>query len=293
MKRRDEILVGILVTLAVVIGVVGTIWLVRGGLKSGYPLYARFAWGEGLKQGQPVFLVGVNVGYVDKIDLREDGTLVVEMKIQKGYRVPEGTTAKVESVGFFGDRAIALTPKGPSRTFIAAGDTVPTGKASISVDQILARVDTVGRSARDVAEALEVQLVDSGGIADLRHTLAATNRLALQLSQIVALQSRELQLTMQTVRRSASALDSTQIDSTVRNLATTSANLAKLTADFQTTTARMNAILTRVDSGQGTLGKLLADTALYGDLRSVVGHLDSIAVDLKKNPRKYINLRIF
>jgi phospholipid/cholesterol/gamma-HCH transport system substrate-binding protein len=293
MKRRDEILVGILVTITVVIAVVGTIWLVRGGLKSGYPLYARFTWGEGLKQGQPVFLVGVSVGYVDKIDLREDGTLVVEMKIQKNYRVPEGTTAKVEAVGLFGDRAIALTPKGPARQFITPGDTVPTGKPSVSVDQILARVDTVGRSARDVAEALEVQLVDSGGISDLRHTLAATNRLAVQLSQIVALQSRELQLTMQTVRRSAAALDSTQIDSTVRNLQVTSANLAKLTADFQTTTTRMNAILARVDSGQGTLGKLVADTALYGDLRRVVGHLDSIAIDLKKNPRKYINLRIF
>ena len=47
MKRRDEVLVGILLTIGVIIAVLGTIWLVRGGFSSGYPLYARFKWGAG------------------------------------------------------------------------------------------------------------------------------------------------------------------------------------------------------------------------------------------------------
>ena len=64
MKRRDELLVGLLLIFAVTVGVLGTIWLVRGGLREGYPLYARFPWGSGLKQGQPVLLAGVSVGTV-------------------------------------------------------------------------------------------------------------------------------------------------------------------------------------------------------------------------------------
>ena len=293
MKRRDETLVGLLITVAVVVAIVGTIWLVRGGLKSGYPLYARFPWGEGLKQGQPVFLVGVNVGFVSEIVLRQDGTLVVEMSIEDQYQVPEGTTATVQSVGFFGDRAVALTPAGPSRTFIAEGDTVPTGKGAVSLDQIIARADTVGRSAADVAKAIELQLVDSGGLADLRRTLAATNRLAVQMAQVVALQSRELQLTMATVRRSVSALDSTQIDSTVRDLRATSANLAAISTEFQTTTTRLNTVLARLESGDGTAAKLLNDPGLYDDMRRLLTRVDSLTLDFKKNPRRYINLEIF
>ena len=54
MKRRDEVLVGVLMTVGLAIAIIGTIWLSRGGISQGYPLYARFGWGSGLKQGQQV-----------------------------------------------------------------------------------------------------------------------------------------------------------------------------------------------------------------------------------------------
>ena len=62
MKRRDEFLVGAFTTLAVLLLAVGTLWLVRGGLAPGYRLFARFPWGQGLKPGQPVWLVGITAG---------------------------------------------------------------------------------------------------------------------------------------------------------------------------------------------------------------------------------------
>ena len=58
MKRRDEVLVGVLLVAATIVGVLGTLWLVRGGLSSGYPLYTVVSWGAGLTQGQPVLLAG-------------------------------------------------------------------------------------------------------------------------------------------------------------------------------------------------------------------------------------------
>ena len=99
MRRRNEVLVGIVVLTALILGVLGTLWLVRGGLTSGYPLYAVFPWGSGLKQGQPVLLSGVNVGYVGDINLEKDGTLTVTMRIMKDYDVPSGTVATVEPNG--------------------------------------------------------------------------------------------------------------------------------------------------------------------------------------------------
>ena len=70
--------------------VLGSLWLARGGLSKGYPLYAKFPWGAGLKQGQPVWLVGVNVGYVDEVELHQDGILVTTLRIQNDYKVPVG-----------------------------------------------------------------------------------------------------------------------------------------------------------------------------------------------------------
>ncbi|HKG94927.1 MAG TPA: hypothetical protein VKA84_23630 [Gemmatimonadaceae bacterium] len=80
----------------------------------------------------------------------------------------------------------------------------------------------------------------------------------------------------------------------MRNLQRSSANLAALTEDTRQTTARVNAILAKVNSGPGTLGMLMNDSGLCNDLRvRAVGRLDSLTADLKKNPRKYINREIF
>jgi len=295
MKRRDEVLVGVFITLAVTVGLLGTIWLARGGLSSGYPLYARFPWGQGLRQGQPVLLTGVNVGYVDAIDLQDNGSLVVTMRINEEYegRVPEGTTATIEPNGLFGDKLIALRPRGPNPERIQAGDTVPTGQAGTSIDAIIARLDTVSANVSDVTEAIELQLVREGGIADLRRTLAATNQLVTQLSAIAAEQSRQLSLTMTSLRRTANAVDSASVDSTVQNLQLASANVAALTGELRQTTAQLNGVLGRLERGEGTAGRLLSDTLLYRDIRSLVTLLDSVTADFKRTPRRYINLEIF
>ena len=57
MKRRDEVLVGIVSTISLVMGLLGALWLARGGLQPGYSLYAKFVWGAGLRTGQPVRVV--------------------------------------------------------------------------------------------------------------------------------------------------------------------------------------------------------------------------------------------
>ena len=96
MKRTHEVLVGLLLTAGLIIAVIGTIWLSRGGLAQGYPLYSRFQWGAGLKQGQQVQLGGVAIGYVDDLELdMAGGTVLVTMRIQPKYKVPQTTTATV------------------------------------------------------------------------------------------------------------------------------------------------------------------------------------------------------
>src|SRR5689334_19028770 len=155
MKRRDEVTVGILITTAVIVLVLGSLWLARGGLKSGYPLYTRFAWGQNLKQGQPVLLAGVSVGYVGDVTLRRNGYLDVMLKIDDQYTIPKGSTAAVKPVGIFGDVAVALNPPvPPPAASYNPGDTVPPGPAAADIGQIMNRVDTISQSVAALALAL-------------------------------------------------------------------------------------------------------------------------------------------
>ena len=294
MKRRNEVLVGLLLTAALVIGVGGTIWLVRGGFRRGYSLYSVFRWGENLKVGQPVRLAGVQVGYVGDVQLRDNGTLVVDLKIDNGRRVPRNARAVVEAVGLFGDAQIALQAAPDPRSY-AAGDTVPLGTPSAGIAQLTAKGDTVATQAVALSSALRAELIDSGGLRDVRRTLAQTNALVAQLGAIAAQQNRELARTQASLRRALAGIDSSKVDATLANVRSASANASALTDSLKLTASRLNATLGRIERGEGTAGKLLGDTALYGDVRKLVARMDTLTLDFQRNPGRYTRgvVRIF
>jgi phospholipid/cholesterol/gamma-HCH transport system substrate-binding protein len=293
MKTRDEVLVGLLITLAVVVTVLGSLWLARGGLSKGYPLYAKFPWGAGLKQGQPVLLVGVNVGYVDEVDLHQDGTLITTMRIGKHYQVPLTSKAAVIPNGIFGDQAVALTPSKPDARSFNSGDTVPIGPSTPGIAEITGKADSVMASLNLITATLQHELVATGGIRDMRNTIGATNRLVAEFASIAAEQSRQLSATMTSLRRATGAIDPVKVDSTVTNLRTASANMAEMSEALKETSGKLDLIIAKVDSGNGSAAKLLNDPGVYNDVRALLQRMDSLVADIKKNPKRYINVKVF
>jgi phospholipid/cholesterol/gamma-HCH transport system substrate-binding protein len=302
MKRRDEVLVGVFITAALLVGIAGSLWLARRGFGSGYTMYSQFPWGAGLKTGQQVLLAGVSVGYVDQVELKPNGYLDVTLEIERDYSIPEGTTATVVAIGFFGDQAIALTPDsallrglpdGVTIPAMAPGDTIPRGRPAPTIADLLLRVDTITADVGDLTSSLNRQFVTRGGFQDVHQTVESTQRLVDRLAEVAAEQSRNLTATLAMIRRSAAAIDSATVDSLVRNVNQTTANLAILTTQLNQTTTQLNGVLAKLENGEGTAGKLLSDTTLYSNVRNLVARVDSLTADFKKNPRKYINLEIF
>jgi phospholipid/cholesterol/gamma-HCH transport system substrate-binding protein len=226
-------------------------------------------------------------------NVRADGTLITSFRIRDEYQVPLGSKATVVANGIFGDMAIALTPEGPNPRSFQPGDTVPIGPPQPGLANLTARFDTIGRSVKAITDVAQLQLVDSGGIRELRQTLMATNRLVQQLSSIAALQSNEIQLTLASVRHAMSGIDSAMVDSTVRNVRQMSENVVRVTDGLDSTTARLNAVLAKIESGDGTAAMLINDKGLYLDMRQLLLRLDSLTADFKQNPKRYIKLSIF
>jgi phospholipid/cholesterol/gamma-HCH transport system substrate-binding protein len=293
MKKRDEVLVGLMLIVTIVVVVLGSLWLARGGLAKGYPLHAKFPWGAGLKQGQPVWLVGVTVGYVDEVELEQDGTLITTFRITDDYKVPLGSKATVVPNGIFGDMAVALTPERPNPQSFSPGDTVPVGPTTPGIAQITAKADSIARSVNTVTTALQQEMVAAGGLREMRQAIAGTNRLIAEFSSIAAEQNRQLSATMTSLRRAASAVDPVKVDSTMTNVQTASANMAAMSADLKQTSAKLDLILAKVDSGNGSAAKLLNDPGVYNDVRGLLARMDSLIADVKRNPRRYINVSVF
>ena len=293
MKRRDEVLVGIVTTIALIMGLVGALWLARGGLKPGYVLFSKFAWGAGLKNGQPVLLAGVNVGFVDDVMLRPDGMLVVSMRVRTAYKVPKGATATIVPNGFFGDVMVALKPNQPTPENFAVGDTIPSGRSTPSISDVLMRVDTLAGHLSALSGALRREYVDQKGLTEIRETVARANSLFTELQKVAANQDVELTKTQAALRRIANSVDSAQIHATMTEIGSAATSLKTLASDLRATTARLDSLTDRVTNGKGTATQLLNDPALYKDMRGMLQRLDSLMADFQQNPRKYIKLSIF
>jgi phospholipid/cholesterol/gamma-HCH transport system substrate-binding protein len=291
-KTRDDVLVGIVIVVGVVVAIVGSLWLARGGLSKGYPLYARFAWGAGLKTGSPVWVSGATVGYVSDVQFRPDGTLLTQLRITSAQPIPKQSPATVVPNGIFGDVAVNFTPLKSGARYVE-GDTVLSGPPAAGIAQLTAKADTIATSVAALTGAMNKELVAGGGLADLRGTLAGTNKLIAQLSSIAATQSQQLTATMTSLRRATSAVDSAKIDSTLSNLRSASGNMTSLTRTLDSTGRALNQIVAKVDSGNGSAAKLINDPALYNDVHALLGRMDSLVADIKKNPKRYINVKVF
>jgi len=291
-KSRDDVLVGLVITVAFVIAIVGSLWLARGGLTKGYPLYANFAWGSGLKTGAPVWVSGANVGYVANVEFRPDGALKTELRITSEQPIPKGSPATVVPNGLFGDVAVNFTPIHESARY-TAGETVVSGKPTPGIAALTGKADSVATSINAITQELNKELVTAGGIAELRKTLAGTNQLVAQLNVIAAEQSRQLTMTMESLRRTTSSIDSAKVDSTLVNLRAASANVTAITGTLDSTTRAIQKLMAGLEQGEGTAGKLLKDPAAYDDVRHLLARVDSILVDLQKNPRRYLKFSVF
>jgi phospholipid/cholesterol/gamma-HCH transport system substrate-binding protein len=177
---------------------------------------------------------------------------------------------------------------------------VPVGPADTDIQAIMNRVDSIGATGQTMTKAINADLVASGGIRDMRKSLAnaaalteSAARLSVQLNAIAAEQNRNLTATMASFRRAVSAVDSASIDSTLKNFKKSSESLTRIASNLDSTTKRVNGVMAGIERGDGTVGKFLKDTLLYRDLRGLVTQADSVLADLKANPKKYINLRIF
>jgi len=206
---------------------------------------------------------------------------------------PPASRATIVPNGFFGDQAIAFTPIAPNEVAHAPGDTIPVGIPAAGLQGLLARADTVTGSLSVMMTALRTQFVDSGGFAELRRTTLSMNRMLANFNEIASLQSREIQSTMIALRSRITAVDSARVDSTLRSLQQTAAGFQTLTGDLQNASTRFNSLMTKVESGDGSLAKLLNDPALYNDIRRIAFRLDSVMIDFKANPRKYLKFSVF
>ena len=287
-----EATVGLIVLVGIVLFIFGTMWL--EGRAWGNPSTVTVAFSNilTLKEGSPVRVSGAAVGSVERIRLERPGRVLVTMTYDDKLITPStNATAILIGIGMLGDMAIDLDPgAGPP---LAEGTVIDGTVTKGIFDSAADLVDQASTTMTSVSAMMDTALV-----ADLRRTLASSERLLAYLADSRNGPTAEVNATMRALQGVSTRLDSTlgavdaralsaRLDSTLRST-------DQLATQLAASSAQVDSILSAIRRGEGTLGKLAADSGLYVDLRRTLQATSDLIAEIAKNPGKIgVTVKLF
>jgi len=293
---KQEVGVGALVLAGLTLFVVGLFWF--SGRSIGHKgVYANvvFANVAGLKQGDPVVTSGVKVGRVSKVSLERVGRVMVTLELSGEPRIRPRTSASatVSSLDFFGNKVIDYSPGADTDQPLPANSVI-VGTRSQELADIASGVATRANELLGNATGL----VSDQLVTDIHNTLIATQRGMAALTEatkgpLVDQSTRTLASVNAVMARLDTLLGNANVRTTGLRVDTLTANLQKLTGQLAQSTETLNQLMTKINRGEGTLGKLASDTVLYGDIHKTLDALTNLLNDLRERPGRYLTVKVF
>ncbi len=329
MRRRNEILVGVVIVLGVAVTVFGTLWF--QGRQFGRNLVlvdALFSDVGQLALGNNVKLRGVSIGQVSDISVEPGGNAVrVRMRIDSGVSLPGDAVVLLAPESMFGDWQAEIVPRGrfpQFEYFRSAGEGELAGYALPDISRLTAAADQISRNLAIITDRVEVAFTEetAQNIAD---AIGNIEDVSQRLTDLVQQQGQAIQEVVAEVQSSAEEigsaarsarttfeqvgtvldrgdLDSLAVDARIaaRNLRelsdglrTSGEDLDGTLARVDTTFARLNRIASGIEAGEGALGRLVGDSSLVLRAEGALEQLELLLADFRANPRKYVRLSIF
>lgn len=275
--------------------------------------YAVFTSIDGLENTNDVLINGFKVGLVKSIEFKDirSGKFLVTLLIGKKYEIPRKTVAKLISNDIMGGKAIKLEVS-PDTEYYQPGDTLPSAIEVGLIDQLGHQMVPVKQKAEklmvDLDSSLKVftEVFNESNREQLNQGIVNLNKSLYHLSQSTAVLDTMLNTPKGSLRNIFTNVESIsnnlkknnkELTNIIQNFSSVSDSLAKVNI-VQTMTKLdaslkdLNAILLKVNSGEGTLGSLVNNDTLYNNLESASKGLDLLLKDIKNNPKRYVNFSI-
>jgi phospholipid/cholesterol/gamma-HCH transport system substrate-binding protein len=294
---------------------------------------ARFREVGGVRVGTPVVIRGVRAGRVEGMELSDSGFVLAHLTLDPEIGLPVDPVVLLNESSLFGEWQATITSRDAvsrdadvSRQLAEATrqDGILPGATLPDIARLTAVAGQIAGDVASVAERVGVAFDDQAA-RELRASMRNFSELSTVLAQTVREQSRNLTTVstdvrggVQSLAQSAALLkdvaervDSStargevdrivadageaarQLRETSRRLLLISDQLARSQDKLESFLAASDSVATKLNSGKGTFGRMLNDSSLYLNSDSVLIQLRALLADFQRNPRRYINLRIF
>ncbi len=248
----------------------------------------------GLIPSAPVYIKGMKVGQVDAVDydFQRNPAFAITISVNKDIALPIGTQMLMIDDGLMGGKAIQLElPQNPSTAKLYAHqDTLPTQVQGGLLDRLTSELLPKINSAMSRVDSLlgSVQnIVNSDALQNSLHSIEATTSDLAQTSESLK----------QFAQKDVPALSN--------NLKTITGDFAEVGGELKqidfngiansvdTTLNNLQIMTSQINDKEGTIGLLMNDKMLYNNLTNTVLSADSLLIDLKTNPKRYVHFSVF
>ncbi|MBD3580957.1 MlaD family protein [Flavobacterium selenitireducens] len=302
MKITKEIKTAILVIASILLFIWGYSFL-KGTdiLSSDKTFYVEYANVEGLPPSAPVTVNGFVIGHVKKISLNNrTGKLLVELQItNEDFPIAKSSVVNIYEPGVIAGKQLQIVPNLQDTQVAQSGDTLRGANVPGLTALLGEKLEPIQQKLDKVLSELTVTITSVNNILDKKSQENLKGTIA------------ELNATMTQFHKASNSLNGIldtnkgKIDNVVSNFEKVSSDFNKISSDLEKaeldkaveslkgTLAKVDNLMANIDSGKGTMGKLVNDDALYDNLSKTSRELELLLQDVRLNPTRYINVSLF
>lgn len=303
MKIRREFKIGVFAVIVILVSWWGITWLGAQDLFKSYNTYYVYydEVSKDLKVSSRVYIRGVDVGSVRDISLEGD-KVKVEIAVDNNYAemIPDNSVALITE-GMMGGAQVILE-QGDSKTMAKNGSTLDgrldEGLMGMLADKGTELIDNLNTTMGKLDETVEgVNAILNDNRENIGSIVANLETMSTELTALVSETRGDIDNVMGDVTTFTAMLkeNSANIESLLENLSTFSGDLADSTIieDLTATVENINGIISTIENGEGSVGKLLKDESVHQSLNDTIDSVNALVTDLKEHPMRYVHFSLF
>ena len=256
---------------------------------------------EGLAPSASVTINGHKIGKVQSIHFTDDlsGKLNVNMRIDSDFEFSKNSTAQLYEAGLIGGKAIAIIPAFDGAPNVESGDLLSSDVKPGLTDLVNQRLTPLQEKMETMMVSADTLLVNLNTLFDSQTKLNLKSSIAELTSTITSFKSTSESLNDLVIDNSSSVGETiTNFNKISEDLTHLSSSLAAadfdtIMADLKSIISSSNQLLAAIENGDGSVGKLMKDEAVYNNLEGATKQLEELLEDMKLNPKRYVHFSLF
>ena len=294
MKLSREIKTGIIVIGGILLFILGFSYLKSTPLfDNSKTLYAVYPDVGGLQAGTVVSINGFGVGKVNDIKFKDTkGNLVVTFTVSSDFQFSKNSTVELYDTGIIGGKGLQITPVFDGAETVRSCDTLSTETRPGLTELAQEKLTPLFKKFESAVSDADSVLINVNQVLDTNNTKALQTAINGLSELMVSLNGSAK------VLNDILANNEQKLDSSLTNFEILTSNFAKLSdtlnnaglgrtlASLETTMANLDKVISKIEQGDGTLGKLMNDKELYSNLTAASRELDLLLQDFRLNSKR-------